>query len=185
MGTSTSHTSPDTLGWRSAKAGYQTEIPVERVAQEVWRASQSQDEPIISMLSDRSIFMCYQAVLSSNQQATAVGSINKILFETKSNSIVAELAKRAIVEAFRAEDPGRAWLSSLFAHVTDYFVSRDLSGFVGHQFRNRSISDAVGFKSSIRSHVKSTVSDIPSRIETHSSWRDFVKTVVQVLSGTQ
>lgn len=39
MGTSVSRRSPETPSWRAVRATYQTDLPIERVAREVWRAA--------------------------------------------------------------------------------------------------------------------------------------------------
>lgn len=183
MGTSTSHASPETLGWKAVHAGYvSSSVPIDRVAQEIWRASLSQPDSITRYLLDTSVFLCYQAVKESESQSEALKAITDALSRTKSNSIITELARRAAVESFLSTSPSQSWAPSLFGQITEYLVSRDLSGFVGRQFRNQNLGDLLEFKSKLRARVKDVIARVQPEPYTMESWRSFVATALSLLT---
>lgn len=158
-------------------------MPFQRVIQEIWRASQSQPNPLTQYLSGPSIFLCYQAVKESENSSQAISRTRQALFETKANSVVTELARRAAIQAFHSDKPHEAWRAALFSQVTDYLVSRDVSGYVGDRFRNRTIPDIIEFKATLLNQVREIVSGIRDDPGSPESWSRFVQSAVSALTG--
>ncbi len=186
MGTSTSHPSPSTLGWRAAKSGYVSEgIPTDRILAEVWRASRSQPNPIGKYLTSPLVFRCQQAVRESESALQALQTVTRLLSDSKENSIVTELAKRAVAPAFSSERPVQAWREHLFAQVTSYLVSRDLPGFVGDAFRNKTLTDHLHFKDTLTQRTRQVVGAILADPASPRKWRQYVRRALALLAETR
>lgn len=186
MGTSTSHPSPATLGWSAVAAGYRSSsIPVDRVVAEVWRASQSQPEPIAPDIGAALIFECQERVRQSASPAEATARLTRVISQAKAASFIAELAKRAAVPAFGQRDHTQGWRENFFSQVTDYLVSRDLSGYVGRDYRNQTVTQLVDFKAGLINRVRETVRTVQIDPQTTASWQSYVTQVMQRLSQSQ
>src|SRR5438093_4244920 len=95
MGTSTSHPSPPTTGWRAVGKCYTSEeIPTSRVAAEIWRAALSRAEGLRQQIDSPSVFACLQIAATAPSSSDAFRPVGE-LQRTKSNSIVTEFAKPA------------------------------------------------------------------------------------------
>lgn len=186
MGTSVSHGSPRTSNWKPVLACYSNDkIPKERVINEVWRASEKEATPISSMMKSDSIYECYNAVSNSEGYREALQKFNDIIVNTKQNSIVAEFAKRVIPLAFQSDKPSEHWKNSFFKELTNYVVSRDASGFVGENFRNKSVTDLIAFKKSIGQKVNEIVSADKTKIKNKSDWNAFIDTSISKLKSAK
>lgn len=186
MGTSASHPSPPTLGWSMVAAAYTSPtVPVDRIVAEVWRASQSQPEPIFADLASPLIFECQENVRTSASASEALARLNRVIFTAKAASFISELAKRAAVPAFGSDDRAQGWRENFFAQVTDYMVSRDLSGYVGPQYRNQNVSQLVEFKATLINRVREIVRSLPSDPRSSTSWQSYVAQVTERLSQLQ
>ena len=61
---------------------------------------------------------------------------------------------------------------------------RDLPGFVGPDFRNRTVADSFHFKQSVGDAAARTVREIGApRATTAQAWRDYTRAVVEELKG--
>lgn len=186
MGTSTSHPSPRTLGWSAVATGYTSSaVPLERVVVEVWRAAQSQTEPLEKYLSSPVVFKCQEAVRQASSPSDALASVSHVLRESKQNTVIAELAKRAAAQAFRSDEPVRAWRVALFAETADYLVSRDLPGYVGPSFRNSTLNELLAFKDATVSRVKNIVSQVQADPHSAREWRSYILRALARLTGEQ
>src|SRR5436853_7771405 len=102
MGTSISQPSLRNTNWSPVYAGYKNEfIPEDRIIKEIWRASENDEIPISESLKNEAIYECYSAVSSSKNFQEAIQKYNHFILENKSNSIIAEFAKRVIPAAFQ------------------------------------------------------------------------------------
>ena len=179
MGTSISQPSPDNTNWKPVKIGYKSkEVPVRRVIEEIWRASENQEKPLSTEINSDIIFKCHQLVAKSDNANDAIKNFTKEIIKTKKNSIVAEFAKRAIPSAYLSENVTKQWRSAFFSELTDYIVSRDTSGYVGDDYRNQSISDLNSFKSEIRSSTNKIIDSIKIEPKTLSQWHTFVEKAI-------
>ena len=186
MGTSVSHGSPRTSNWKPVLACYANDnFSKERVINEVWRASEKEITPISSMMKSDAIFECYNAINNSNNYREALQKFNDIILSTKQNTIVAEFAKRVIPTAFQFEKPSQQWKNSFFTELTNYVVSRDASGFVGENFRNKSVTDLIAFKKSISKKVNDIVGADKTKIKSKSDWNAFVDSSITKLKSAK
>jgi hypothetical protein len=175
MGTSTSQHSPTTTNWAPVRAVYENKsIPEERTINEIWRAGENEKSPMSDNLKHQAIYDCYNAVNSSGSFQEALQKFSNVIAENKSNSIVAELAKRAIPGAFQSPNAIQNWTGQLFAEVTNYIVSRDTSGFVGSQYRNKSVQELINFKNAISNKVSDIIKAEKSSIKTLKDWNTFI-----------
>lgn len=183
MGTSANHPSPRTLPWRAVQAGYQNaNVPIERVVNEIWRACRSNPDAIPERLASPVLFDCYKAVKSSDSMREAVDRVTNVITESKTNSVITELARRAVPPSFAYSEPSKAWLQRLYVEVTNYLVSRDLPGFVGHEFRNGNVRQAIEFKSSLAAKVSQVVAEVRTDPTTNAEWSDFTRVTAAKLA---
>lgn len=184
MGTSISQGSPRKgPNWKPVFKCYEDcKIPEDRIINEIWRASDNEMIPISTQLKSEAIYNCYEIVKNSVNAIEALNTYNKVLFDTKKNSIVAEFAKRAIPLSFQEKYPADAWANKFFAEVTNYFVSRDSSGFVGENFRNKTVDEMIDFKKNLSLKVGHLISsERKSRIDSLSSWNSFIDKTIKKL----
>lgn len=187
MGTSISQPSPRTTNWKPVHAGYQNKfIPENRIINEIWRASENEQQSVSVDLKSETIFDCYSAVKSSKTFEQALQKFNNSLLENKGNSIIAEFAKRVIPAAFESNQPTNSWASRFFAEVTNYIISRDTSGFVGDKCRNKTVSELVQFKKNISEKVSTVISREAKTIKNRNEWGAFVdKSISKLRSNTE
>ena len=159
MGTSVSQASPRNTNWSPVHAGYKNGfIPEERIISEIWRASENQETPMSDSIASDTIYNCYAAVSGSQNFQEALQKFNGFIAENKSNSIVAEFAKRAIPAAYQSENPAQGWAARFFSELTNYVMSRDASGFIGGNNRNKTVQEMINFKKNISAKVSGIVS---------------------------
>lgn len=186
MGTSISHPSSRNTNWKPVLAGYISKnIPESRIVNEIWRASEKEPVPMSESLKSETIFACFKAVNSSSDFREALNKFTATVRENKSNSMVAEFAKRAIPLSFQSNTPASQWPKHLFSEVTNYIVSRDLSGFVGEAYRNKSIKDVIAFKRNISQKIGDVIEKQPKRIRNKADWDAFVDKCVTNLKSTE
>ncbi len=191
MGTSISQRSPETSNWRAVAAGYTSDvISVERTVQEIWRAATNQPEGNLPAdLGNPIVAECLRIAINSNsREEAAMLSSREIAFSGQA-SLAADIAQRAVVKAFRGEeDRVIAFTKSLFSEAGNYFVSRDLPGYIGDSGRARNISESISLKNDICEQIARTVSTVP-RPDAISSdaaiWRSYVNDVVNRLAGRE
>ena len=185
MGTSVSHGSPRIgQNWKPVFKCYEDErIPENRIINEVWRASENETIPISSYLKSNAIYNCFESVKNSKSFIEALEKYNQSILKTKSNSIIAEFAKRVIPIAFQSQQPSEKWINSFFSEVTNYFVSRDTSGFVGEKYRNKSVNDMIEFKRNINLKVNQLISSESRQIESQADWNSFVDRTITKLKS--
>lgn len=182
MGTSISQYSKRTPNWRPVFKCYENDkIPEYRAINEVWRASENDEVPISSHLKSEVIYHCYEAVKNSDSIPEAVQKLNQSILNNKNNSIISEFAKRAIPLAFQSKNPSSQWINSFFSEVTNYFVSRDTSGFVGDKYRNKNVNELIAFKKNIHSRVNQILGSGDKKIDSRSSWNYYVDSSIQKL----
>jgi hypothetical protein len=176
MGTSISQPSLRNTNWKPVHACYTNKnIPIERIVNEIWRASENDAIPISSSIKSETIYSCYEAVGTSKNPKEAMQKFNSEILKNKQNSIIAEFAKRAIPIAFQFSNPSQHWAANFFSEVTNYFMSRDTSGFVGEKYRNKTVKELIVFKTTIGKKVAEIVTPEAKKIKSKSSWDSFVE----------
>lgn len=184
MGTSVSSPSPSDSNWQPSFACYRySEIPEKRVIPEIWRASENQENKLSEELKSDSIYNCYNLIQESHSPSKAIKEYQKNVFKNRNNSIVAELAKRAIPASYKKENPSNEWKGNLFSQVTNYVISRDASGYVGTNFRNKNIKDLKNFKSEISNQVKKIFKNDTARYTSKQEWDNFIDSSIKKLKN--
>ena len=182
MGTSISHPSPKDTNWKPVALCYTAEtIPESRVVNEIWRASDRGQTPISESLKSASAYECYRAVQSSRSFQEALIKFDSAISNNKDNSMIAEFAKRVIPKSFQSKNPTHDWPRNFFSEVTAYFVSRDLSGFVGSDYRNKSVKELTQFKRRLEDRVREVVGPQNKPFESQKEWIKFIDNTVSKL----
>lgn len=161
------------------------DTPLERVLSEVWRAARSEpDSDIRDHLSSDGVQVCLAAALESQSPAAAAERTTRELAEHQAGSLAAEIGKRAAVLSARHEDRLPAFITYLFEQMTDYLVSRDLPGYIGERWRNKTVADAIRFKDQLRQQTAVTVRElnISETPVQAGAWRDLVGLLVERLA---
>lgn len=184
MGTSVSQASPKTSNWKPTLACYSKEnIADERVIKEVWRASENQEIPISKEMKSDLMFQCFEAVNTSSTFQEAMQKFNNAVASSKQNSIVAEFAKRVIPASFQSESPSEQWKQNVFTEITKYVVSRDASGFVGENYRNKSVNELIEFKARVGKKVGEMISSETRQITSKKDWNSFIDSSISKLKS--
>src|SRR5262245_12650855 len=132
--------SPPTISWNAVQATYRSVVPIARVASEVWRAAANDpDANWVAALSDPVIAALAEISATAENVEDALDAATRFVALNSRGSFAAEIAKGAIVSAIGAENRQSSFMRDLFELSTDYLVSRDLAGFVGPRYRNRTV----------------------------------------------
>lgn len=194
MGTSVSQPSPRKSNWKRVFVCYESNnLPEDRVVNEIWRASENPEQggqPLSNDMKSVAAYACYQAVTTSKTAQEAMQKFTEAVRATKSNSIVAEFAKRAIARSFQTQStqgtsPSQLWASNFFREVTNYIVSRDASGFVGKDYRNKSVKELIEFKQNLGEHVTKVIGSDSSNFKSRSDWEKFVDSSIKKLKSAK
>jgi hypothetical protein len=188
VGTSTSQRSPRTTPWQAVALTYRDDaFPVEQVAQQLWRAAQSDpDADWGQLLASPIVPACLDIALASNSSSAALRQATFEIVRSRQASIAADIAKRAVVRSFAEPgDRAAAFAAALFGEASNYLVSRDLSGFIGADARNRTVGEAAAFRDAVRSRVEAVVrsTPLPADASRTNRWGAFVDAVVGRLRG--
>lgn len=188
MGTSISQPSRKSTSWAAVQATYRSNtFPVERVIQEVWRAAQIEaDQSWLEMLSAPIVGDCLAITIHSESPAQAVNAVSRAAAGAKQASLAVEIVKRAVAESVLANDRAQLFSQIVFAEATNYLVSRDLPGFVGERWRNRTVGEMVEFKASIQQHVRAKVSEVDiTETAATVGWADYVAETIRHLAESE
>lgn len=183
MGTSKNYASPKTARWNAVRGCYKNEkVSEERIVAEIWRAATKENNELQSNLSSEIIFKCDQIIRESKSPQEAFKKYVSELIEMKQSSIVTEFAKRAIVQSYNSDNPSLEWRKNLLGEMTNYFVSRDIPGYLGDQFRLKTIQQMNDFKGAIKKLVISkmeSVKIVPTNIKEWSSYIDISLKIIK------
>jgi hypothetical protein len=185
MGTSVNQSSPHTLNWKAAQAGYRDpSIPINRVTTEIWRAASNQPAGNLEQLLAHPIIAQIGALVERSSSSLDLSRKSALeIARSKHSSLATEIARRACLQVAGTKDWRRDFTVRLFAEATAYLVSRDLPGYVGLG-RVHNVEEAARFKLSLSQHAADVVArvDVPREF-TESSWASHVKKVVSHLRG--
>ncbi len=184
MGTSVSQRSPKTLPWKAVWAGYIDEtVPNDRMVIDIWRAvTSNQEYNVTKVLQSSLVHKIYLIVENSKNTNEALHNATSEIIKSKKNSIISEIAKRALVKSFLTENQGKTFKKMIFSETADYFVSRDLSGYINDRYRLKNINHAINFKNEVKER---TIKKMPDNIEIakYKDWADYIKNTISVLRG--
>ena len=178
MGTSVNQRSPNTGGWRSVATCYTNEnVSLERTASEIWRAAATQDNEISNQLGSEVVTKCAAAATRGFSEAEALAEVER-LSALKQNNLIGEFAKRALLIKAAGGHRDESFTAVLFRQITNYLVSRDISGYVGPNSRCRTAADARAFKLQLADVVARKISEIERRGDFQSlSWPEVCQSV--------
>jgi len=190
MGTSISQSSPrKSSNWKRVLVCYEdNKLPDSRVVNEIWRAAETTEKgqlPISVEMKSANIYACYQAVSEASTFQEAIQSFNRTLAENKSNSILAEFARRVIPASFQSDNPPSHWTTNFFKEVTAYIVSRDASGYVGDSYRNKSVQELIAFKQVIAQRIDQTVGSGANEARSVNEWERLVDQTIAKLKNAR
>lgn len=185
MGTSISQKSPENRNWGPVFMGYiHGDVPVRRVLADIWRAAQNQPQSVSELIGTKLIFQIYHTIKESNKAGEALKKTNQLIHDSKANTIITEIAKRSIPNAYLSDQPAKEWPTSFFSELTNYFVSRDISGYVGENARNENVTSLIEFKKSLESCLTDTMLKPKAPLSSTAQWRKFVsETIENIKSG--
>jgi len=185
MGTSISHRSPNTLPWRTVWSGYTNgSFSSDKISNEVWRAiTNSSDYKIGEVLKSDFIYSMSRIASKTNNLSEAIGLATKYIITNKCNSILAEIAKRALIKSFIRGGKGETFKEQVFAETANYYISRDLSGFLNKSYRNKTIKDMIAFKNELIQITQRKAKNEDSTINTHDDWDNYVSRLIFSLRG--
>jgi hypothetical protein len=187
MGTSVNQSSPRTLSWRAAQAGYRDpNVSLDRIAAEVWRAASNQPFGNLEQLLSQPIIARIGALLGQSASSLELSRQSALtVVQSKHSSLATEIARRACVQAAGTKDWQRDFTAKLIGEATGYLVSRDLPGYVGLG-RVHNIEETLSFKSSLSRYA----SDVATRVArprqlNERNWADHIKKIVAQLRSGQ
>jgi hypothetical protein len=190
MGTSINQSSPATSNWNAVWTCYdRDEVPVERIAQEVWRAATNQPKGNLGTdLGSPIVAECFRQATTAQSASAAQAAVRRQIIETGSNSLAAEIAQRALVRSFASPlAKTDAFVSLLFSEASNYLVARDLPGHVGRSNRTASVSSARALKRGICDLVATrakTAAGAFTKGMSNAQWRSEVVSLLTKLSGS-
>ncbi len=187
MGTSVSQCSPrKSRKWNPVHVCYTNDnIPEGRILTEIWRAADNPSEKVrwSSEMKSDVIYSCFETVRSSSNITEAMKKFKDKILSKKCNSIAAEFAKRSIPAAFQGSNPANEWVNKFFSEVTNYLVSRDISGFVGENYRNKTVSDLDSFKKRINENLNQMLLSQKRDIKSKKEWKAFIDITITKLKS--
>ena len=185
MGTSVNQSSPRTVNWAAAQAGYRGNVPVDRVVQEIWRAVTNQPEGNLArLLADPIVARLGQIAREGESAVQVAVATNRELAQSKQASLATAIAQRAATQCVGSEDRVQSYGERVFAEACNYLLSRDLPGFIGKSYRNATVVDALEFKASVlRATISAAQGAGKADVRSAASWRSYVQTVVNRLQG--
>src|SRR5690349_2775305 len=183
MGTSVSQRSPNTSGWRAVSTCYTHDaIPIDRTATEVWRAAAKQDSNILKQLGSAVVAECVSGASQSLKPKELAEKIQKCN-SLKQNTVVGEFAKRALMIKAGGGYKSESSTSVLFRQLTNYLVSRDVSGYVGSDYRCKTVGELRAFKEAIGDAVAKKIQTIERQLSLTSkkTWKEVYPVVLERL----
>ena len=182
MGTSVSQRSPNTPGWRVVSACYTTNaVPVDRTAVEIWRAATKQDQSLLQQLGSETVETCINA---ANQRVNAESAARTIqdLSLSKQNTVIGEFAKRTLILKTNGGAQEDTPIAALFRQLTDYYVSRDIAGYIGANFRCKTLSELRAFKQQLGNAVAAKVKTLEQQERlSQRDWREAYQVILKKL----
>jgi hypothetical protein len=181
MGTSVNQGSPKTAGWTSVSRCYtDPRVPVAQTTAEIWRAAINQGPSLTSQLNSKLVEHCLEIGKSKPARSEIMAQV-KSLNNLKDNTIVGEFAKRALIST-AIGGYNESVATNLFKQLTDYYVARDIPGYVGSDYRCKTVSELRDFKSQLTSSVSAKVKTLEQKaIASKQNWSQTVTTILEGL----
>lgn len=186
MGTSVSQMSPRTRGWTIVQTVYTSDsIGMERAITEIWRAATGEATNLATQLASPIVARIDQIAASSGSPTEIAMRVEMEIASSGQVNFACDVARLAAIKAaqFPVEARQSVFREKLFAESSNYFVARDISGFVGQSFRNKTVSEMVEFKQKAMESTTASVRKSSEQMKTTESWSEYVTGVVDELRG--
>lgn len=184
MGTSISQMSAKTLGWGIVQQVYKSDsFTVERAVCEIWRAATSETSNLKEQLASPIVNAIEEIALTKGNPSEIASEVEKTITFSGNANFACELARLAAIKAAVAplEQRRSIFREKLFAEASNYLISRDISGYVGKEFRSTTISEMITFKRLTLESTSSIVRKSLSEMNRKNSWNDVVDEIVNNL----
>ena len=119
--------------------------------------------------------------LADRPLAEALPAFDRSIRESRTTTLFADLARRALVRAVVTKGGGDAFGPELFAEATGYFASRDLPSIVGGQDRVETAKGSLALKAALRSEALDRVGQVTA--DPRADWAGYVSGALAALSG--
>jgi len=186
MGTSMNQRSPRTTNWRAVEAVYSNpKISIQRIVQEVWRASVNDDSGLANTLGKPIVSRSIDILQIAKSSSEAAEKIRREVALSGDSSLAGDIAQRAAVIAFGEDNKIQSFIRTVFTEASNYLVSRDIPGYVGLTDRLRTVQDVASLKTAILSEVAAKVDSIPQparNLNDPVTWNSYVTDVVNILT---
>jgi hypothetical protein len=154
---------------------------VDRTAVEIWRAALRQDDSLLQQLGSPTVATCVDAANERPTPESAARTIEQISL-SKQNNVVGEFAKRMLLVKASGGAHGDTPTAVLFRQLTDYYVSRDIAGYVGADFRCKTVSELRNFKQQLGDTVAAKVKTVERQEQLSGrGWMETCRIVLQKL----
>jgi hypothetical protein len=101
---------------------------------------------------------------------------------SKENSIVGEFAKRAFLLKSAGAHKDESPAAVFFRQLTDYYVSRDIPGYVGPAYRCKTVAQLRALKQKISDEVAAKIGRVEGRFKLSSKrWKEVYPLILQRL----
>jgi hypothetical protein len=183
MGTSTSHPSPDTPSWRIVRQVLGREqAPVERQSEEIWKAVIAERSGRLQEELASPVFAAASSIAAASPSALeAARAFNQVAAEQRATGLALEMGRRALMRAVTAGGGAEGFGGELFAEAVSYYVSRDISSFVGAAGRVGTTTEAIALKDGLRAIARGVAGGVPLRTD-HDGWSAFVRNTFALLA---
>lgn len=181
MGTSRSHPSPKIPEWQVPREMLGRDgVPPASLQQWLWRAALA--EKGAGLGAELTALPFAEAVsLADRPLAEALPLFDRLVRESRTTTLFADLARRALARAVVAKGGGDAFGPELFAEATGYFAARDLPSVVGAQGRVQTAKDSLALKAELRGEALTRVGEV--RANPRADWAGYVSGALEALSG--
>jgi hypothetical protein len=119
--------------------------------------------------------------LADRPLSEALPAFDQSVLETRTTTLFADLARRALARVAMSQGGGEAFGPELFAEATGYFAARDLPSVVGARGRVQSAKEALALKVQLRNETIERVRGVT--VDPRSDWRGYVDQAIAVLTG--
>jgi hypothetical protein len=188
VGTSVNQRSPDTPPWILAQDAYtDASMPVNQALREVWRAASNETETnLMSFLVQPELTAFADLAARISTPSEAFQETSRFISDQKVASLVADIARRAVIQSAGVENPRQQFLQRLFAEATNYLVSRDLPGHIRPGGKIETVSDARRFTQAMMDTTADAVRRTPEPpVIARDTWPTYVRSVVQTIRRRQ
>ena len=188
MGTSVNQRSPNTPPWILAQDVYtDPNMPIEAALREIWRAASNETETnLMSFLVKPEVHEFAELAISVSSHAEAFHETSRLISDKKVASLVADIARRAVIQSAGVENPREQFFQRLFAEATNYLVSRDLPGYIRPGGKIQNVTDARRFTQAMMDNAAAAVRRTPQPDTIASdTWPGYVRSVVQTIRSRQ